>query len=456
MEVRFTIKGNKEETVFSPIVDKDGKYFLYTKNTQEQEKFVPLDLEEETRVFKLKDYNLFKETKEVIDERLLGLFQEWIETKASGFDADGESDLDIKKPGYSPEEIFVENKPFSLKQLIDLIDSKDIELDPNFQRNFVWDNTRQSKLIESIFLGLPLPSIYLSQYDDGTLTIVDGLQRLNTIRKFVKNELRLSNLEYLEECNGNTYNQLQDVLSPLRIRRFSQTQIMCFVIDYRSPEQLKFDLFRRLNTGGKPLNNQEIRNCLSRPPLQKALKEMVSSKEFKEATNGSVKDIRMEAQESALRFMYFYDQYSEDNVLGNYSGNMDITLDAYVEESNRKKDFQNYIDSYLQSLLDATTLFGEYAFRKVSPNYKKERKNQVNKLLMTVMCVLLAKHRDLYKKAIENKRNLTQELANLIEEDSIFFNSITWSTNAKANIEYVFKKIKEDLFDKNLKSDNNG
>ena len=75
---------------------------------------------------------------------------------------------------------------------------------------------------------------------------------------------------------------------------------------------------------------------------------------------------------------------------------------------------------------------------------------------MTVMCVLLAKHRDLYKKAIENKRNLTQELANLIEEDSIFFNSITWSTNAKANIEYVFKKIKEDLFDKNLKSDNNG
>lgn len=111
MEVRFTIKGNKEETVFSPIQDKDGKYFLYTKNIQEQGDFIPLDLEEETRVFKLKDYNLFEETKEVIDERLLGLFQEWIETKASGFDADGESDPDIKKPGYSPEDIFVENKP---------------------------------------------------------------------------------------------------------------------------------------------------------------------------------------------------------------------------------------------------------------------------------------------------------------------------------------------------------
>ena len=93
----------------------------------------------------------------------------------------------------------------------------------------------------------------------------------------------MSNLEYLEECNGKTFKQLSEVLSALRIRRFSQTQIMCFVIDYRSPNKLKYDLFRRLNTGGKPLNNQEIRNCLSRPPLQKALKEMVNSEQFKKS-----------------------------------------------------------------------------------------------------------------------------------------------------------------------------
>ena len=132
----------------------------------------------------------------------------------------------------------------------------------------------------------------------------------------------------------------------------------------------------------------------------KSSKKMVKFRcVLEKATNGSVKDTRMDAQESALRFMYFYDQYSEDNVLGNYSGNIEHYLDAYVEESNQKKDFQNYIDSYLQSLLDATALFGEYAFRKVSPNYKEERKNQVNKLLMTVMCVLLAKHRDSYKRS---------------------------------------------------------
>jgi len=449
MEVRFTIKGNKEETAFYPAV-KEGKVFLHSESAQE----IPLSRDDFTHILKLEDdgYAKFEETREVIDERLLGLSEEWMEAEESGFDAEGELNEEQTKPGYSPEAIFVENKPFSLKQLVDLIDAKDIELSPNFQRNFVWDNTRQSRLIESILLGLPLPSIYLSQYDDGVLTVVDGLQRLTTIRRFVKDELRLSNLEYLEVCNGKTYSQLSEVLQPLRIRRFSQTQIMCFVIDYRSPYKLKFDLFRRLNTGGKPLNNQEIRNCLSRPPLQEALKEMVNSEEFRRATNDSVKDTRMEAQESVLRFIYFYDQYSEDNVLGAYSGYLDRALDEYVEYLNRKTDFQDLISVYLQSLRDAFTLFGKNTFRKVHSDDDESRKRHVNKLLMTAVCVLLAKHRESYKGGIERKGGnlLTSELAKLFDSDTHFFNALSWSTSSKANMEYVFKTLKKDLFDKHL------
>lgn len=452
MEVRFTTKGSQEETVFYPLVDRDGKVSLHSESAQEVYKSIPLIVNEDTKIFKLnnEDYGKFEETREVIDERLLGLSEEWMEVGESGFDAEGELNERQAKPGYSPDQIFVENKPFSLKQLIDLIDNGDIELNPSFQRNFVWDNTRQSRLIESILLGLPLPSIYLSQYDDGILTVVDGLQRLTTIHNFVKNRLRLSNLEYLAECNEKTYSQLSEAISPLRFRRFNQTQIMCFVIDYRSPNNLRFDLFRRLNTGGKPLNSQEIRNCLSRPPLQEALKYMVASDEFKRATNKSVKDTRMDAQESALRFIYFYDQYNENNVLGDYSGYLDRALDEYVEYLNRKTDFRNYISVYFQSLRDAFTLFGVYAFRKVHSNYANTHKGHVNKLLMTATCVLLAKHRDLYKEGIEQNKDLTPELASLIDEDSSFFNALSWSTSSKSNIEYVFKTLKEKLFDKYL------
>ena len=83
------------------------------------------------------------------------------------------------------------------------------------------------------------------------------------------------------------------------------------LLDYRSPRRLKYDLFRRLNTGGKPLNAQEIRNCLSKPIVQNALLEMSGSEEFKQATNGTVKDTWLQAQEIALRFLYFRRQYSK-------------------------------------------------------------------------------------------------------------------------------------------------
>lgn len=448
-EVRFTIKGQEHETVFSPIIGEGENIYLYAKISDKEEKKIPLLQDPETKVFKLKDKFIFEETPEVIDERLLGLSGEWMDEQEQGFESDS-SDADISQPGYGPDDIFVENKPFSLKQINDLIDDGDIELSPDFQRNFIWDNTRQSRLIESIFLGLPLPSIYLSQYIDGRLTIVDGLQRIMTIRRFLRNELRLNNLEYITECNGKTAEQLKEVFSPLRLRRFGQTQIMCFVIDYRSPNKLKFDLFRRLNTGGKPLNNQEIRNCLSRPELRETLKEMVNSEAFKRATDNSVKDSRMEAQEAALRFLCFYQNFDEKNPVSFYNGNMEDTLDSAVESLNNYSGLKEYIPIYEQALNDAYRLFGKQAFRKVSEN--QWRRSPVNKLLMLSVTTLLAKYGDIYRSKIDSGVNLTKALADLIENDENLFNALTWGTNSKWNVDCAFWILKNDLFDKYLLS----
>lgn len=395
----------------------------------------------------------FKEDINVIDERLIGLSSNWIESRAQGFESDASSDdYTEERPGYGPDDIFVENKPFSLKQIIDLIKDGDIDLSPDFQRNFIWDKTRQSRLIESIFLGLPLPSIYLSQYDDGRLTIVDGLQRLSTIKYFMEDQLILSNLEYFKDCNGKTYSQLESILSPLRLRRFGQTQIMCFVIDYRSPSKLKFDLFRRLNTGGKPLNNQEIRNCLSRPEPQRILKQIVQSKEYITATDGSVKDVRMEAQESVLRFMYFYGQYTEQHPLGNYNGYMDDTLDDFVDFLNKNGEEENrkYVPIYLNALKCAYHLFSNQTFRKVYVHNLEGRRTPINKLLMLTVSILLTKYKAEDIEKCYAKGFLIRPLAEIIDANSDFFNAITWSTNSKWNIETAFKILKEELFDNYL------
>lgn len=446
-EVRFKIKGQEQEIVFSPIVGENGTVYLYAK-LSDGDKKIPLTQDPDTKVFKLSDYSVFDEEQEVIEERLLGLSGEWMDEQAQGFESETNEE-DRPQPGYGPDDIFVENKPFSLKQINDLIDDEDIELSPDFQRNFIWDETRQSHLIESIFLGLPLPSIYLSQYKDGRLTIVDGLQRIMTIRRFLKNKLRLSNLEYLSDCNGKTYSQLKEYFSPLRMRRFGQTQIMCFVIDYRSPNKLKFDLFRRLNTGGKPLNNQEIRNCLSRPELRKTLKEMVRTQAFKDATGSSVKDSRMEAQEAALRFLCFYHYYDKSgDPVAFYSGNMEDTLDNAVEYFNDYEGLADILPVYEQVMKDAYRLFGSQTFRKVYEG--QTRRSPVNKLLMLVVSVLLAIYGQEYRTIIDGGKNLTGELETLMKEDESLFNALTWSTNSKWNIDYVFRTLKRDLFDKNL------
>lgn len=450
--VRFTLKDKKTEIPFTVVLDEPAdKLFLYS-NANNQ--VIKIPLKEENGILFLENENPFEESNEIVGERLIGLSSEWLESRSQGFDNTVNFEEEENKPGYGPDDIFVENKPFSLKQIFDLIENGDIELAPSFQRNFVWDKTRQSKLIESILLGLPLPSIYLSQYEDGRLTVVDGLQRLTTIKKFMEDKISLTNLEYLEDCNNKKFSELDGILSPLRLRRFGQTQIMCFVIDYRSPSQLKYDLFRRLNTGGKPLNNQEIRNCLSKPFVQKILLRMIDQISFYSATGGSVKDTRMEAREAALRFIYFYEQYHPENPIGKYSGDMEKTLDEFTDELNKRSEakLEQYISIYDKALLTSFYLFGDFCFRKVLPETLKGRKSPINKLLMLTFTVLLAKlDLDLTNLDITHGR-LVHDLANFIKEEDLLFEAITYGTNSKWNIDLGFKSFAKFLKTKLVQS----
>ena len=158
----------------------------------------------------------------------------------------------------------------------------------------------------------------------------------------------------------------------------------------------------------------------------------------------------MEAQELALRFIYFYEKFTEKNPVGDYNGNIDATLDDFVEILNERTDFSFYVEAFKQSLKDAYSLFGEYTFRKVYGRYKDVRKNQVNKVLMLCETVLLAKYRDEYAAKIKTRMSLTESLATLFDNDDEFFQSVTYSTNARRNVARVFNTLKEKVFDSNL------
>lgn len=447
LEVRFTLKGEQNEKTF--FLRNEGDEFYLIGDSADSKKYA-VKKDEFTNIFTLVDKNSFDEPAEIIEERMVGLSENWVEAQSQGLEADNDDMPQSQKPGYGPKDIIVNTDSYSISDLMRMVRSEDIEIAPRFQRHFVWDKTRQSRLIESIFLGLPLPAIYLSEYDDGRMTIVDGLQRISTIRDFMDNKLRLCNMEYFDFCNGKTFSELN--LPELQLRRFYRTQITCFKIDYRSPNQLKYDLFRRLNTGGKALNDQEIRNCLSRKDVQETLYEMISSSEFITATSGSIKDTRMAAQESALRFICFYDFYISADNLSGYDGNMSRALDSCIERLNEvsKQELNKYITLFRDSMKLAYSLFGEYAFRKVYPNYRNTRKSSINKSLMLATTVLLAVYSDGYVL----RKNLTDEFADLLERDKELNNAISWSTSSKKNIIYVFDCLKNNMFDKFLLNNN--
>lgn len=449
LEVRFTIKGEQSEKAF--FLRNEGKRFYLMADSADSEKY-DVQKDEFTNIFTLVDKDIFEEPSDVVEERMVGLSENWIEAQSQGLETDNEETQQSRKPGYGPKDIIVNPDNYSISDLMRMVKLGDIEIAPRFQRNFIWDKTRQSRLIESIFLGLPLPSIYLSEYDDGRMTIVDGLQRISTIRDFMDDKLRLCNMEYFDYFNGKTFSELH--LPDLQLRRFYRTQITCFKIDYRSPNQLKYDLFRRLNTGGKALNDQEIRNCLSRSNVQDALYSMISSEEFKSATCGSIKDSRMAAQESALRFICFYNLYTSASDLSGYDGNMSRTLDSCVEKLNEAaaQELDKYVDLFKNSMRQAYSLFGGYAFRKVGPDYNNTRKSSINKSLMLAISVLLAAHGEYSE--LTTSRELTGELATLLERDRQLSDAISWSTSSRKSILYVFECLKNNLFDKFLVSNN--
>jgi uncharacterized protein with ParB-like and HNH nuclease domain len=337
-----------------------------------------------------------------------------------------------------------------------MIDDGYIDLSPDFQRNFVWNPFQKSRLIESVLLRIPLPMFYFAEDEEGNISVVDGLQRLTTIKEFMDNKFALKGLEYLSKsCEGRyfvdknkdgTPNNLP-VLEPKYLKWFNMTQLTVNVIDPSSPAKVKYDIFRRINTGGKPLNNQEIRNSLASKNLRATLKAMVALPEFKLATDWSIKSTRMEDQEVALRFICFHRFYNEDRTLSNYNGNMEFSLDNVTERLGKmkKEDLEIYEKLFSKAMLNAFYLFGRFGFRKNIPDHLKPGayKQLINKALFVSWSVLLSDYDPEMIKSRNESGSFAMPVAQEIGSDRTLYNFLSYGTNSKANMQAAFAAAKK-------------
>lgn len=355
------------------------------------------------------------------------------------------------EPPFDAEKIRVDQQMLSVKYMLELMEQNLIELNPGYQRRRVWkDNKKKSLLIESLMLRIPIPAFYFYENENGTYQVIDGQQRLTTIKEFVNGEFRLTGLEYL----GREYNKKKfKDLDTKYVQRIYRTQIAVNILDARSPKNVIYDIFRRVNTGGINLNPQEMRNAICRQEVRDFLKKSINNENYLLATRGRVKDDRMDSQELALRFYAFYRAYDyEKNVLHYDYSNIAAMLDEAIEDLNkmnqekRERLFQNFELAMKRSY----EAFGTYAFSKIQRDGNTVKRNidYINKSLFSAFSVLLLSHNydDLNIKAYQRK--ILLELADALENHH-YANSITIGTgdkrNVYANFEYSRKVLEECL-----------
>ena len=355
-------------------------------------------------------------------------------------DEDGNADS-ILKP-YDPTQIRVDPKSFSLRNVLDMIDDKDLDLAPDFQRMRVWSPEQKSRLIESILLRIPLPAFYFSSDTDGYMQVVDGVQRLSTIHEFVrKKSFSLQHLEYLDrELGGNSFADLEGTIWAKRI---NSTQIIVNVIDPQTPTQVKFDIFKRINTGGTPLNSQEIRHCMSGMRSRELLKRLTSLKSFGVATGGRLAgNIRMADRELALRWVSFTLLENLDEYGGDRIATLDDLLNATAEliDSDHSIDIEGLIERFDHAMIVADKLFGRHAFRKWNEN--DEHRYPINRALFEAWSVPLG---NIALDIADRKKDIQRAFRSLCSNDPFFINCISAGTGNPVKVRYRFVKIQEIL-----------
>lgn len=340
---------------------------------------------------------------------------------------------------FSTKDIKITNAVLALPSLVSRLTYNEIDLNPDFQRHGnLWTPTSMSKLIESILLKLPLPIFYFDVSDPDKWIVVDGLQRLSAIKKFmVDKTLKLKNLEFLD-LNGKGYDDLDRGLK----RIFEGTQIVTYQIEAQTPKKVRYSIFNRINTGGLPLNAQEIRQALNQKGQGvKFLIECAESEIFKNIVSVPAK--RMLDRELVLRFTSF--KLTPSAAKEFPYNNMGEFLDEAMEKLDDIKDSKELEDlknSLLETLQFTEIILGKnHRFsRSIAKN---DKTNTLNRSLFDVLTVCFSKIRD-KQNFIVKKDIFKNRLSELLkDESSEFSRAITEGTSGKGAIEKRFKIMNE-------------
>lgn len=289
---------------------------------------------------------------------------------------------------YPLDSVFVRREERTANETIGRIKKGRFQLDPDFQRDFVWKNDRQSRLIESCLMRIPLPVFYVAEAKDGKIIVVDGLQRLTTLRRYLDNQFALEFVDTAENKPHPLHGMTFDDLSVTLQERIQDTPLIFYILDHKAPERAKLDIFERVNSG-VPLTRQQMRNCLYSGQATRWLRVAVKNEAFLSATNSLFDSEIMRDREAANRFCAFrllgYSKYKNED--------MDGFLGQALEHMNTLSPgaLDKLMKEFEHSMSMNLALFGAHAFRKsLADGNGEQKRSAINISLFDVCSVLFA------------------------------------------------------------------
>ena len=330
---------------------------------------------------------------------------------------------------YPIDELLIRHETRTIYEVIRRIKQGTYAMDPEFQREFIWPEDKQSKLIESVVMRIPLPVFYLSEDDEGRMVVVDGLQRLSTFSQFVEDKLKLQ-LPDRDELNGKKFSDL----SPKLQNRVEDCNLIFYIIDSKVPERARLDIFERVNSG-LPLTRQQMRNSLCMGQATRFLKEEAQTEAFLDATGRSLNKNTMRDREFVNRFCAFQHLGVDE-----YRGDMDDFLAECLRQMNELKvsELSSLSAGFRRSLTNNFMLFGRHAFRKHKPG--QEQRGVLNASLWDAMSTGLSHYtQDKVESYSERLRCAFYALLDIEE----FNTAITYGPNDARKVRRRFEMTRE-------------
>lgn len=370
---------------------------------------------------------------------------------ASPLDDPDEQDADTDVPPAAsvvqPHTLHAERAEKAIIDLVRMFEEDELILRPDWQRYYVWSNKQASQLVESLFLRLPIPLIYLAEEDDGSFSVVDGQQRLTALIEFVRNnrvdpaktgDVRLSGLEVLDNLEGKTFAELSK-----RDQAFLKNRELS-VIRLRSDSDpnLKLKVFRRLNTGSVKLNAQELRNAAFRGPYNDELKKWARNERFLKLLRADgTPDIRMLDVELVLRFCTWVNRGWQSLTSKNFGQFLDDEME--LGKAYKTKKLQELGQKFKIAVDLSYSTFGDRAFRRYFPGTSTSDQSgqwetrQVNKALYDV--VMYGFTRRTKPQFWPHLEAIRESLVDLMATDPRFQDAITSGTSDPRRVDYRFK-----------------